>query len=325
MATFKGDASAQTFTATAGKDVLTYLASTSGVTIDLMLGKGFGGFAAGDIYDLSGGWFEVIFGSNFNDIVIGTDNAETISGLNGNDQLFGNGGNDTLIGGDGDDLLVGGTGLDTYFGGNGNDNMVNTASANAFDGGAGSDMVDYSLSTTAVKVDLSTGLGSWGDAEGDRYVSVENVLGGSGNDTIIGGSGGNSLSGKSGDDILIGNDGNDTIIGGVGSDTLTGGAGFDTFQFFASAESNASGRDTITDFTIGSDKIVLNFDADTTLLGEQEFSFGGMGTTNAREVGFEAIAGGVRVYAHTDGDGVADFQVDILGLASVSASDIILV
>jgi Ca2+-binding RTX toxin-like protein len=325
MATFKGDASAQTFTAGAGKDIITYLLSTSGVTIDLKAGKGFGGFAAGDIYDTSGGWFEVIFGSNFNDLVIGTDNAETISGLDGDDQLFGNGGNDTLFGGNGNDLLVGGTGLDTYFGGEGNDTMVNTADANFFDGGNGLDLVDYSLSTTAVKVDLSTGLGSWGDAEGDRYVSVEHVLGGSGNDTIIGGASGNSLNGKAGNDTIIGNGGNDTLVGGQGADTLTGGAGFDTFQFFASSESNAAATDVITDFTKGSDKIVLNFDADTVLAGEQEFNFAGLGATGAREIGFEAISGGIRVYAHTDNDAVADFQVDVLGLTTISASDFILV
>jgi Ca2+-binding RTX toxin-like protein len=325
MSTFKGDASAQTFTAGAGKDVITYLMSTSGVTIDLISGKGFGGFAAGDIYDTSGGAFEVVFGSNFGDLIIGGNTAETISGLGGNDQLFGNGGNDTLFGGDGDDLLVGGTGLDTYFGGEGNDNMVNTADANAYDGGNGSDMVDYSQSTTSVTVNLTTGLGSFGDAEGDRYVSVENVLGGSGNDTIIGGPAGNSLGGKAGDDIIIGNGGNDTIIGGQGADTLTSGTGYDTFQFFASSESNAVATDIITDFTKGSDKIVINFDADTTLAGEQEFNFTGLGATGAREVGFEAISGGIRVYAHTDNDAVADFQVDVLGLTTISASDFILV
>ncbi|MEG4634883.1 calcium-binding protein, partial [Microcoleus sp. AR_TQ3_B6] len=52
---------------------------------------------------------------------------------------------------------------------------------------------------------------------------------------------------------LIGGNGADTLMGGLGSDTLTGGNGKDIFVF-ASGE----GIDTITDFSLGTDKIGLS-------------------------------------------------------------------
>ena len=54
-------------------------------------------------------------------------------------------------------------------------------------------------------------------------------------------------------DDYVGTSGDDTIEGGTTDDTLTGGDGADTFVF-----NQDSGRDTITDFTIGTDKIDLS-------------------------------------------------------------------
>ena len=60
---------------------------------------------------------------------------------------------------------------------------------------------------------------------------IENVIGGSGNDTIIGNTANNSIYGGRGNDYLIGGDGDDTFYGESGSDTLDGGAGNDVFYF----------------------------------------------------------------------------------------------
>lgn len=77
---------------------------------------------------------------------------------------------------------------------------------------------------------------------------------------------------QGGDDKLVGSHNNDILIGGAGNDTLTGNAGKDVFVF--SANSN-SGKDVITDFTRGYDKIVftdlndaskLNWNASTGVL-----------------------------------------------------------
>jgi Ca2+-binding RTX toxin-like protein len=60
------------------------------------------------------------------------------------------------------------------------------------------------------------------------------------------------LNGGDGNDILLGGKGNDLLIGGLGIDTLTGGA--DNEKFLLSTN---SGTDTIADFEIGKDLLVL--------------------------------------------------------------------
>ncbi|WP_338067654.1 VCBS domain-containing protein, partial [Neisseria weixii] len=57
-----------------------------------------------------------------------------------------------------------------------------------------------------------------------------------------------------GNDTLIGGSGNDILFGGAGNDTLTGGVGADKFVFLANGN---SGRDVITDFQAGKDKVVF--------------------------------------------------------------------
>jgi Ca2+-binding RTX toxin-like protein len=52
---------------------------------------------------------------------------------------------------------------------------------------------------------------------------LENIAGGSGNDTLTGNSLANILVGNAGDDTLNGGGGGDILIGGFGLDTLNGG------------------------------------------------------------------------------------------------------
>jgi predicted extracellular nuclease len=61
------------------------------------------------------------------------------------------------------------------------------------------------------------------------------------------------LSGGSAANVLTGGPGGDRLVGKGGKDTLTGGDGKDEFVY----QSVTDGIDTITDFTVGSDKIVL--------------------------------------------------------------------
>lgn len=61
------------------------------------------------------------------------------------------------------------------------------------------------------------------------------------------------FTGTAGRDTLVGTAGDDIITGGAGSDMLTGGTGRDQFVF----ESVLDGMDTITDFQVGIDQIVL--------------------------------------------------------------------
>ena len=82
-----------------------------------------------------------------------------------------------------------------------------------------------------MNVNLETGVGATGDAAGDRYTSIENVLGTTGNDTITGSADANLLVGNAGNDSILGGAGDDTIRGGAGNDILRGGAGIDTLDY----------------------------------------------------------------------------------------------
>jgi Ca2+-binding RTX toxin-like protein len=75
------------------------------------------------------------------------------------------------------------------------------------------------------------------------------VVHGSGeNDTVIG---------TPFDDVLHGGEGDNTLIGGLGDDTLTGGPGADRFVFRSPDE----GIDTIINFSLSDDVLVINVDA----------------------------------------------------------------
>lgn len=151
---------------------------------------------------------EAITGSFFGDILTGNHLANTLTGLDGDD---------TLSGGDGDDHLLGGAGNDVLIGGNG---------LNVLDGGDGIDWVDYSAASAQLLIDLSSGA-TIITSNGDRLISIENVIGSSFADTIKGDDRGNALSGMAGNDVLEGGGGNDTLDGGDENDSLHGGSGND--------------------------------------------------------------------------------------------------
>ncbi len=87
-----------------------------------------------------------------------------------------------------------------------------------------------------------------------------NLFGNDGNDILTGGAGNDLLNGGSGNDTLVGGAGNDTLIGGLGKDVMTGSAGKNVFVFVSAKDSSVdkAGRDVITDFKSGQDKIDLS-------------------------------------------------------------------
>ncbi|WP_161790415.1 beta strand repeat-containing protein, partial [Inquilinus limosus] len=129
----------------AGTDTASYYAGTIGVSVDLAAGTGTGGEAQGDILTA----------------------IENLSGSQGNDTLIGSAGANTLQGWNGGDVLRGGAGADRL------------------EGGAGVDTASYYGSNAPVSVDLSTGKGSGGHAQGDTLISIENLSGSAGSDTLI--------------------------------------------------------------------------------------------------------------------------------------------
>ena len=210
----RGDQGADVHDGGAGVDWAYYANNSAAVTIDLAANTASGGEATGDSF-IS---IERVYGSRF---------ADTITGDSGANYLRGSFGNDTIIGSDGDDFLQGDSGADVL------------------DGGNGSDWAYYfsSGSTGGITINLGDTSQNTGEAIGDSYISIENVVGSRFNDIIIGDYGDNYLRGAQGDDI---------INGGAGNDILRGEAGADTFVF-----ESGTGSDTVIDYDDSEDMIDL--------------------------------------------------------------------
>jgi len=190
-----------------GIDTLNFAAGKSPVHVDLS-GATASSFQGVNIVLSS--QFENVVGSIADDLLTGSAQANRLVGDYGNDTLSGGGGDDTLIGGVGDDTLIGGAGAD------------------AMDGGSGTDTASYSDAAAAVVASLAAPGGNTGDAAGDTYSGIENLIGSAFADILRGDANANVLDGGVGNDVLDGGDGNDTLAGGLGNDSLTGGAGNDT-------------------------------------------------------------------------------------------------
>jgi Calx-beta domain/RTX calcium-binding nonapeptide repeat (4 copies)/FG-GAP repeat len=158
----------------------------------------------------------ILEGTQSNDTLIGTTEADTIYGLAGNDivqglagddQLFGNKGNDFLDGSLGNDLLYGGKDNDQLLGNNGNDTLFGDLGNDTAFGGDGDDFLFGDQSAAA----------SFG-GDGDDF-----LFGELGNDTLYGLDGNDNLNGGQGADVIYGNQGNDTVSGGDGNDLIRGG------------------------------------------------------------------------------------------------------
>lgn len=161
-----------------------------------------------------------IWGNARANVLVGTSAPDQIFGFGGDDRLYGLLGADSLFGGPGNDLLDGGKGRDLL------------------DGGKGDDTVTFAGTATPIVADLALGVAfeQYKPWASDHLVSIEGLIGGSGDDAISGSSSRNELHGGAGDDWidgrvghdrLFGDAGDDTIYGGNGSDTVDGGAGND--------------------------------------------------------------------------------------------------
>jgi Ca2+-binding RTX toxin-like protein len=257
----------------AGSDTASYEDSTAGVVVNLATGVAGGGEATGDTL-IS---IENLVGSAQSDTLTGNDLRNRLEGGDGFDRLFGNGGDDTLIGGGDADILDGGAGADRIIGGTGVDTAI------------------YAQSNAGVVVDLATGTGTGGHAQGDTLSSVENLTGSGFNDVLRGSAADNVLFGGQGADVLNGMGGADTLFGEGGDDILTGGTGADTFEFFAS---NNMGNDVVTDFNTKSDFLNL------TVLNAAE-------QVNLQQVGANALI----TFANTTGTiTLLNVDVDLLEL-----------
>ncbi|MVA71406.1 hypothetical protein GOZ81_09995 [Agrobacterium vitis] len=223
-----------------GAAVYTY--SNEAVQINIDTGINTGGYAEGDVFEK----ILQVYGSAFNDTFTASKDARFAGGL-GDDHYIVNSSSVYLIEQEGegidtvttglnsysltrnfenltytgtanftgsgtvaDNVMISGAGADYLFGNNGNDTLIGGAGADKLSGGGGNDTSSYRDSTSAVTVNLATGLAQGGFAQGDTFISIESLEGSAYNDTLTGNRESNTLRGGDGGDVLDGAAGSDT-------------------------------------------------------------------------------------------------------------------
>jgi Ca2+-binding RTX toxin-like protein len=166
---------------------------------------------------------ENLTGSIYNDDLEGTSGDDIIDGNEGGDKIDPKFGDDTVYGGDGPDNISGGPGAPTDCGNSG----CTKFDTDTVWGGDGADTIDYSSRDENLTIAIDGSSKSGGFMEKDDLHQLENVNGGSGDDTIYGNDDSNSLGGGSGSDGIVGRKGNDYISGGQGNDFADGENGND--------------------------------------------------------------------------------------------------
>lgn len=145
------------------------------------------------------------------------------SATDGADIQIGDGESNYYYPGDGSDKVRSRGGDDYVQGGSGGGDDL-------YDMGKGFDTVGYQSTRLGITVDLAAGTASGREIDDDTLVSVEEVIGGLGGDTLKGDEFANSLWGGDGQDIILGRGGIDRVEGGNGNDRLYGGSAGDRVQ-----------------------------------------------------------------------------------------------
>ncbi|NAT76039.1 serralysin family metalloprotease [Dickeya dadantii] len=179
----------------------------------------------------------------------------------------------------------------------------------------GNDTFDFSGYSNNQRINLNEGSfsdvgGLKGNVSIAHGVTIENAIGGSGNDILIGNSADNILQGGAGDDVLYGS---------TGADTLTGGAGRDIFVYGSGQDSTVSAYDWITDFQTGIDKIDLSAFRNEGQLSFVQDQFTGKGQEVMLQ--WDAANSTTNLWLHEAGHSSVDFLVRIVG--QTAQSDII--
>ena len=238
--TFRGGLGADTLDGGAGIDIADYSDKSQSVVLTLN-GAANSVVAVGGSAEDTLRNIENVIGGSAGDFLTGDGLANSFQGGGGADVIDGGGGSDTadyrnqsgpmtvaLNGANASTVFVAGVAEDSIrnieniLAGSGHNSLMGDTLANILDGGAGNDTVDYSGRSSSVLVTLNGGTDARVTVGGileDTLRNVENIIGGSGSDTINGDALANRLVGGAGGDILKGGLGADFLDGGIGSDT----------------------------------------------------------------------------------------------------------
>lgn len=147
---------------------------------------------------------------------------------------------------------------------------------------------------------------------------ADQLSGDNGNDKLEGGNSNDTLLGGTGQDRLFGDAGADDLRGGLNRDKLTGGAGADDFIFATAAEAGSgANRDQIIDFV----HLVDDIDLSAIIVVGGSFIGNAVFGSNPGEVRYTKSSGILR--GDVNGDGEADFEIEITNLPVLTAADFI--
>ncbi|SBW03904.1 Peptidase M10 serralysin (fragment) [uncultured delta proteobacterium] len=321
--TLNGGSGADTMRGGAGDDI--YYVDDAGDVVEELANEGTDTVIASIDYTL---------GANLENLTL-TGTAKKGTGNDLANILIGNAGDNILDGGAGADIMRGGAGNDIYYvdsedvveelANEGIDTIITAIE----DYTLGANLENLTLTGTAKKGtgnDLANIL--IGNAE-DNILNGgagDDILeGGDGNDTLIGGMGNDTLRGGNGNDTLNGGSGNDILYGGSGADIMAGGLGDDIFVFTHALDSLLDARDSILDFTVGSDLLDFSqFDANPettdmdhfTFIEQEMFDTGVSGQLrfeydSSRDVGI--------LYGSISTGGNADFAIELNGISILNS------
>ncbi|MCC5607532.1 hypothetical protein LC612_12225 [Nostoc sp. CHAB 5834] len=259
---------------------------------------------------------------------------DSFLGSGGDDSFDGSQGNDTFNGGAGSDVITfqkfsegvivnlstgqaitsfgtsvisniedieGSAFSDILTGNSGNNQIQGFGGADRINGGAGFDTAVYFDASSAVNVNLSTGV----------------VIGGSGNDTLV------SIErvlGSRFNDLLIGSNANESFLGGFGDDTINGGGGIDTVEYgFVGSRVIVDLASEFATGSAGTDSIFNVENVKGSIFDDFLFGNSGANVING-DNGNDGLNGGAGADTLTGGQG-GDGFVFQFGESTVSATD----
>jgi Ca2+-binding RTX toxin-like protein len=189
-----------------GEDFFLFGDSTAGVTVDVPAGT-----ATGNGNDVFSG-VEGFSGSEFNDTFIDDTTTDTVYYGEGGDDLFNQGASPPAVSDD-----------DAFSGGDGRDHL---------DYGARTNDLDVNLDVNAVLAGPQNG--ESGESDDIVEEDIEDLTGGSGDDSLDGNENNNVITDGDGNDTVGGDEGNDLFVQGAapnGSDALSGNEGADAVDY----------------------------------------------------------------------------------------------